>query len=321
MYPSAPPSSQAKPIGPWEGETIFHSEWWLNAVAPGEWRRLEVAAGGRTIGVLPIWEGRNRGIKRLAMPPFTRMLGPAIDVGEGGESTRMHRRFKITSDLLAQVPRAAAFKQVLDWTTPDALAFQAAGYTTRPLYTILVDCKRSEDVWSGLRQKTRRFIRRAEERYSTSTCTDIKQFTDFYRINLQGTKVDPDFFRLPALYDACISRDSGKILAAYRSNGELAAAIFVVWGLGRAYYLLTTRDKTIRDFGVVSLLIWRAMQEAHARSLVLDLDGITSRSLYCFLSGFGGVARPRMIVEKQAVWVDLAKAARRWFRGDGEAFL
>jgi hypothetical protein len=63
------------------------------------------------------------------------------------------------------------------------------------------------------------------------------------------------------------------------------------------------------------------MQEAHARSLVLDLDGIISRSVYCFLSGFGGVARPRMIVEKQALWVDLAKAARRWLRGDGEAFL
>jgi hypothetical protein len=144
---------------------------------------------------------------------------------------------------------------------------------------------------------------------------------DFYCKNLQGAKVGASFDRLPALYDACIARDSGKILAAYRPNGELAAAIFIVWGLGRAYYLLTTRDKTIRDFGVVSLLIWRAMQEAHARSLVLDLDGIISRSVYHFLSGFGGVVRPRMIVEKQAFWVGRAKAARRWLRGNGKAFL
>jgi len=63
------------------------------------------------------------------------------------------------------------------------------------------------------------------------------------------------------------------------------------------------------------------MQEAHARSLTLDLDGITSRSIYYFLSGFGGVVRPRMIVEKQAPWVDLAKATRRWLCGAGEAFL
>jgi hypothetical protein len=172
-----------------------------------------------------------------------------------------------------------------------------------------------------MRQKTRRVIRRAEEKYSTSTCADIKQFMEFYYRNLQGAKVNWGFSRLAALYDACIAHDSGKILAAYRPNGELAAAIFVVWGLGRAYYLLTTRDKTMRDPGVVSLLVWRAMQEAHARSLVLDLDGIISRSVYCFVSGFGGVARPRMIVEKHAVWVDLAKTAPRWLRGDGEAFL
>jgi hypothetical protein len=136
---SAPTSSQPEPIRPWEGATIFHSEWWLDAVAPGEWRKLEVAIGGRTVGVLPIWERPTRAIKRLALPPFTPILGPAIDVGDGGESTRMHRHFEITSDLLAQVPRAATFKQVLDWTTPDVVAFQAAGYRTRPLYTILVD--------------------------------------------------------------------------------------------------------------------------------------------------------------------------------------
>jgi Acetyltransferase (GNAT) domain len=303
-------------VRPWEGATIFHSDWWLDAVAPGEWRKLEVAIGDRTVGVLPIWERPNLGIEWLTMPPFTHILGPAIDAGVGGENTRLHRRFKITSDLLAQVPRAAIFSQALDWTTPDVLAFQAAGYKTRPHYTILIDCESLEDAWSGMRQKTRRFIRRAEEKYSTSTCVDINQFMDFYCKNLQGAKVNTLFYRLTALYNACIAHDSGKIIAAYRQNGELAAAIFIVWGLGRAYYLLTTRDKTLQDFGVVSLLIWRAIQEAHARSLVLDLDGIYSRSIYHFLSGFGGVVRSRMIVEKQALWVDLAKAVRGWLPGE-----
>jgi hypothetical protein len=51
------------------------------------------------------------------------------------------------------------------------------------------------------------------------------------------------------------------------------------------------------------------MQEAHARSLVLDLDGITSQSTYHFLSGFGGIARPRMMVVPVlmlAIWVNSA---------------
>ena len=35
-------------------------------------------------------------------------------------------------------------------------------------------------------------------------------------------------------------------------------------------------------------MVWRAMQLAHDRSLVLDLDGVVSKSIFRFLSGFGG---------------------------------
>jgi hypothetical protein len=297
-----------------EGETIFHSDWWLDAVAPGQWRKLTVSRGGRLVGVLPLWENSRFGIKRWVMPPFTHVFGPAVDTGCGTANARMHRRFSITRELLGQIPRAALFRQTLDHSVPDILAFQAAGYRGYPHYTILVDCKNLEDVWANMRQKTRRFIRRAEERYSTSTYRDIGNFIQFYWSN-RGEKFSGSFSRLPALYEACAARDSGKILAAHGPNGELAAAAFFVWGLGRMYYLLTTRAKISHDFGVVSLLIWRAMQEAHARSLVLDLDGITSQSTYHFLSGFGGVAQPRMVVYRQTPWLEIAISTRRRLEG------
>jgi hypothetical protein len=300
----------------WEGETIFHSDWWLDAVAPGQWRRLTVSRGGRLAGVLPLWESSKFGIKRWVMPPFTHVFGPAVDTGCGTANARMHRRFSITTDLLEQIPRAALFRQTLDHAIPDILAFPAMGYRAFPHYTILVECGNLENVWSGMRQKTRRFIRRAEERYSTSVYCDIENFIQFYGNNLEGERVLRGFFdRLPALYEACVARDSGKILAAHDAKGNLAAAAFFVWGLGRMYYLLTTRVKTSQDFGVVSLLIWRAIQEAHARSLVLDLDGITSQSTYHFLSGFGGVAQPRMVVYRQTPWVEFAIAIRRRLKG------
>jgi hypothetical protein len=93
----------------WEGETIFHSDWWLNAVAPGQWRRLTVSRGGRLAGMLPLWESSKFGIKRWVMPPFTHVFGPALDTGCGTANARMHRRFSITRDLLEQIPRAALF--------------------------------------------------------------------------------------------------------------------------------------------------------------------------------------------------------------------
>jgi Acetyltransferase (GNAT) domain len=299
----------------WEGETIFHSDWWLDAVAPGQWRRLTVSRGGRLAGVMPLWENSRFGIRRWIMPPFTHVFGPVVDTGCGSANARMHRRFSITRELLEQIPRAALFRQTLDHTVPDVLAFQAAGYRAYPHYTILVDCNNLDQVWSGMRQKTRRFIRRAEETYSTSSYYDVENFIQFYSNNLGGEILSGLFNRLPALYAACVARDSGKILAAHSANGELAAAAFFVWGFGRMYYLLTTRAKTSSDFGVVSLLIWRAMQEAHARSLVFDLDGITSQSSYHFLSGFGGVTQPRMVIHRQRPWLEIAISTRRWLEG------
>jgi hypothetical protein len=302
-----------------EGETIFHSDWWLDAVAPGQWRKLTVTQGGRLVGALPLWENSRFGIRRWVMPPFTHVFGPVVDSGCGTANARMHRRFSITRELLEQIPRAALFRQTLDHTVPDILAFQAAGYRAYPHYTILVDCKNLEDVWSGMRQKTRRFIRRAEETYSTSVYYDIENFIRFYGNNLEGERLSGGWFdRLPALYEACVARDSGKILAAYDPKGDLAAAVFFVWGLGRMYYLLTTRAKTSPDFGVVSMLIWKAMQQAHARSLVLDLDGIISQSNYRFLSGFGGVAQPRMVVYRQTPWLEFAIATRRRLTGSDQ---
>jgi Acetyltransferase (GNAT) domain len=295
-----------------EGETIFHSDWWLDAVAPGEWRRLTVTREGKLVGLMPLWAQSKFGIKRWVMPPFTHVFGPAVDTGSGTANAKMHRRFSITSELLTQIPRAALVRQTLDPSVPDVLAFQAAGYRAFPHYTIAVDCKHLEHVWSSMRQKTRRFIRRAEENYLTSTYSDIKNFKKFYRENLEGERLFESHDRLPALYEACALRDAGKILVAHSPEGELAAAAFFVWGFGRMYYLLTTRAKTSRDFGVVSLLIWRAMQEAHARSLVLDLDGITNQSTYHFLSGFGGVALPRMVVYRQAHWLEIVVSTRRW---------
>ena len=308
------PANSADGRSAWEGETIFHSDWWLDAVAPGQWRRLTVTRGGKIVGVLPLWES-SKFIKRWVMPPFTHVFGPAVDAGDGSANARMHRRFSITAELLAQIPRAALFRYALDPSVPDVLAFQAAGYRAYPHYTILVDCNHLEDVWSSMRQKTRRFIRRAEEKYSTSTYNDINHFIEFYRCNLNGEKLLGSFDLLPALYKACVVRDAGKLLAAHGPSGELAAAVFFVWGFGRMYYLLTTRAKISHDFGVVSLLIWRGMQEAHARSLALDLDGITSQSSYHFLSGFGGVAQQRTVVYRQTPWLEIAISTRRWLQG------
>jgi hypothetical protein len=79
----------------------------------------------------------------------------------GAGKARESMPLQITLDL-AQVPPAAGLKQVLDDAGRPRVS---GGLAIRRVLSIRSwYCKRSEDVWSGLRKKTRRFIRRAEER-------------------------------------------------------------------------------------------------------------------------------------------------------------
>ncbi len=69
-------------------------------------------------------------------------------------------------------------------------------------------------------------------------------------------------------------------------------------GHGRMYYILATRNKEVADYGVVSLIIWRPVTEAHNRGLTLDLDGVISEPVLKFLMGFGSTVVPRLTVKR-----------------------
>ncbi len=74
--------------------------------------------------------------------------------------------------------------------------------------------------------------------------------------------------------------------------------MFAAWGHGRIYYILATRNKEVADYGVVSLIIWRLVTEAHNRGLTLDLDGVISEPVLKFLMGFGSTVVPRLTVKR-----------------------
>jgi hypothetical protein len=120
--------------------------------------------------------------------------------------------------------------------------------------------------------------------------------------------------RFPELYEACRHQDAGQIYVAKSEGGAWVAAVFVAWDHAKMYYILTTRDKSVPDYGVVSLIIWRLIQEAHRRALVLDLDGIISEPILKFLTGFGGVIVPRMVVQRLPKLLQTARSVQALLR-------
>jgi hypothetical protein len=298
--------------------TVFHEEWWLNAVTRGGYEEVVVKNGSDVVGCLSFVTKKRMGLKTLRMPPFTHVLGPVVDAGVGKPQTQMLRRLSIVRDLIDQLPQFDFFKQALNSSIADGLAFQDRGFQAGMQYTFEIDCCDDlKNIWDGMHFKTRQHIRRAEEKFLVATVDDPNDFMRFYNRNLAARGRSPvvalDTF--PAAFVACQARDSGEILSANWPDGKPAAMVFLVWGHGTMYYLLSTRADDAGDNGSVSLLIWSAIKRAHNRGLMFDLDGVSTSGIARFLSGFGGRLQVRTIVQRSSFAYGALQYAKRQLIG------
>jgi hypothetical protein len=297
---------------------LFQEPWWINAVTQGQYQEVQVTNGSEVVGRLPFVVSRTMGLTTLRMPPFTHVLGPIVDAGKGKEQTQLLRRLSIVRELLDQLPRFDYFKHALPASTSDGIAFQDRGFQINPQYTFQVDCRRDiQAIWSEMHFKTRQHIRRAEEKLAVATVEDPDAFIHFYLANLrkQGRRNYLDFAPFPALFRETMARDCGEIVSAHWPDGRPAAMVYLVWGHGTMYYLLSTRAADAADNGSINLLIWSAIQRAHERGLAFDLDGVSSSGTARFLSGFGGKVGMRLIARRTGRVYATLQCAKRQLLG------
>jgi hypothetical protein len=287
--------------------SLFHEPWWLFAATGGRVEESIVKNGDDVVGRLPYVTIRKGPFISLRMPPFTHILGPAIDAGTGKPQTRLQRRLSVTRSLIDQLPHHSYFHQHLDpslddgLAIADGLAFQERQFEVSPQYTFEIDCRRSlDELFAALYLKTRQHVRRAEKAYSVRSVDAPQAFVDFYLSNIKASgRVNRlEFDNFPALFSESRARESGVILGAFDHSGTPVAMTYLAWGHGVMYYLLSTRSFQSPDSGSVSLLLWSAMRQAHEIGLILDLDGVYSSGTARFLSNFGGEIQTRLTIRR-----------------------
>jgi hypothetical protein len=309
--------------------SVFHENWWLSTATAGRFQETVAMRDNNVVGRLPFVEKKQGPFRVLRMPPFTHMLGPAVDAGEGKPQTQLIRRLSVTRSLIEQLPPYSYFHQALDpsldngLALADGLAFQDREFAVSPQYTFAVDCRRSlDEMWTGLYLKTRQHVRRAEKVYSVRTVEDPNLFIQFYLKNVKtrGRANYLDFTNFPALFSECRARECGRILGAFDHMDAPIAMTYLVWGHGTMYYLLSTRSFDTPDQGAISLLIWSAMKEARELALVLDLDGVYSSGTARFLSNFGGQIKQRLIINRSRMPYRALQSVNRYYSKDKTHF-
>ena len=83
--------------------------------------------------------------------------------------------------------------------------------------------------------------------------------------------------------------------------------VYLVWGHGRMYYLLSSRAADAGDNGSVNLLIWTAISGRTAADVTGSRRGLTSGTAR-FLSRFGGTPDMRLIARRSRFYTGRCKA-------------
>ena len=294
-------------------KSIFHESWWLDALAPGSWRDVTCVRGGRVAGYLRFVERLEGGLKICEMPQITRFLGPVVMPQPGKTEARNRATHSIVAELLEQIEEYDHVQITLDTGFSNLATFIASGYDVRVQPTFLLDCNRpTEELWSGLRDKTRNVIRRARERLTIREIDDVNRFVEFYEANLGDKDSYFDLASVAPAFAAARARNQCRLLAAVDSNGKAHAQVLLIWDDTYVHYYLSTRDKEVAHGGAVSLLLWTGIELARSRGLCFDFDGgITTDARFRFSVAFGGEIANRFEITRSTTRYQVAHALRR----------
>ena len=269
--------------------------------------------GGRVAGYLRFVERYECGLKICEMPQITRFLGPVVMPQPGKIETQNRATHSIIAELLERIERYDHVQMTLDAGFSNLTAFIASGYEVTVQPTLLLDCNRpTEELWSGLRDKTRNIIRRAREHLTVREIDDVNHFVDFYEANLRDADPYFDLSLVARAFAAARARNQCRIISAVDSKGTVHAKVLLVWDDRYVHYYLSTRDKDVAHGGAVSLLLWTGIELARSRGLCFDFDGgITTDARFRFSVAFGGQLANRFEIMRSTFRYRVAHTLRR----------
>jgi hypothetical protein len=302
--------------------TLFGQPWWLEAVSPDAWGEAQVERDGAVVARLP-WASRRlpvRGITltRLGTPKLTPFVVPELQLGGGKPVTRLAAEHRLLEGLIADLPRFDYLSYTFAPSFTNWLPFYWHGFqgTLRATY-VLDDIRDLDAVWSGMSDKVRNTIRKAEKTLEVVEDGDASRLADASRGTFQRKDRSSPFDRdlLDRVQEAVAAHDAGVTLSAVDGQGRAHGSLMLVWDEDRSYYLVGGRQQESSDNGAQSLLLWDAIRRASARTRVFDFEGSMIEGVARFFRSFGARPQPYVQVTAASRRMRIGLAARDLSRG------
>jgi hypothetical protein len=283
--------------------TLFQQDWWLDAVCGAQnWDALIYETNGNIIGAWAYPLKKKYYLKLITMPMLTPGTGPLITCFEGQKpASQLSHEQQVLDELISQLSPFDLFDLYFLPLYKNHLSFFWKGFDQSTRYTyILKDLSDTDKIFEAFNSSIRTQIRKAEKEINVTESDDIKLF---YKINAltfkrQNKQVPYSLVYVKQIDEACKKNKCRKILLAKDKEGNIHAALYLVWDKQSAYYLMGGADEAYKSSGAYSLLLWNAIKTSAGLTGQFNFCGSMLPNVERFFRSFGGEQTPYFHIKK-----------------------
>ena len=269
---------------------IFMQEWWLSAVCAGKQWDVFFCRDekGEICAAMPYLFRKRMLFKYILMPQQTQTGGIWIrpDMRDSIQKVK-----EICTDMAQQLKALKLSYYYQQYTigspAPDAMRNLGFKIKERTTYRI-EDLSNLDKIIDAFSKNKKRQLQKA---LSLNVKEDMSE-EEFYRFHtqclaLQKKKITytREFFLV--LYRKSIAHNQGKIIAIKDNDGNIHAAVFLVWDKRQMYYLIPCYDPNYKDSGAGALLVLEAIKLARKVTAAFDFEGSMIKGVANHYKQFG----------------------------------
>ena len=279
---------------------VFCEPWWLDTVCgEDQWDVIILEKNGTIEATLPYYIHKP---SQISMPQLTQTMGPWVREGKESYSKDISHKQHLMKGLIEQLPKVLTFSQNFHYSITDWLPFYWEGFEQTTYYSyVLQDISNLEKVFAGFERSKKKNIRKSDKIVKVKWDMSAEDFFENHKFTLNKQKTEISYTKkyFSKIYTASYENKQGRTLYAIDSEGNIHAAIFVIWNKNSAYYLISSIDPDFRNSGASTRLIWEAIQFVSTMGASrFDFEGSMIPSVENSFRKFGGQQMPYFRITK-----------------------
>lgn len=284
---------------------MFLQAWWMDAVCLNkEWDVIIYTKNDKIIASWVFHTVKKYGMSFIIQPQLTQLNGIWIDFPKDlSKNEKISYESKIMEFLISQISekKFSFLEQSFHYSLTNWLPFYWNGYNQSTRYTYQIeDISNIEKCFSEFHTSKKTHIKKAQKTVSIDFNLTGNEFYDHLQNNLMANNKKVSYTKklFINLYEACISRNQGGIIAAYDNEGNLHGALFIVWDHFCSYNLISTINPKFRSSGATSLLFFEAIKMMSSKTKTFDFEGSMNKGIEKSFREFGAIQIPYFQISK-----------------------